>query len=209
MTNLISIEQEIASQNTRGVLLVLTGPSGAGKDTMLEALTKTNPEMITITTTTTREKRVGESEGHPYYFISRSTFEQLVADGAFFEWVEFRGELYGTQKKTLTEALDSGADVLWKIEAKGIKNIKQRIKEMIPRSAFVYLVAPTIDMMKHRVIKAEGKNAQKRWNEPLVVWEMKQYEDCEFLVVNVDDNLADAIKKIEAILLSKRQEIQR
>ncbi len=66
--------------------------------------------------------------GTPYHFVSREQFEQLIAEGAFFEWVEFRGELYGTQKKTLQDALATGNGVIWRIEAKGVKNIKRKNK---------------------------------------------------------------------------------
>ena len=89
----LPILEEVAKQKNRGVLLVLTGPSGAGKDTVLSKLQERSPQMIKIVTTTSRAMREKESEGHPYHFVSRDQFEELIAEGAFFEWVEFRGEL--------------------------------------------------------------------------------------------------------------------
>src|SRR6185312_11877796 len=145
------IFDEIAEQKMRGVLLVLTGPTGAGKDTVFGELMKRNPSLVKVTTTTSREMRDVETEGNPYHFIPRGDFEQKIADGAFFEWVEFRGQLYGTQKATLQKALETGKDVIWHIDAKGVKNIKGKVKELCERSAFVFLTAPDIDILKERV----------------------------------------------------------
>lgn len=204
----LTIDKEIAEQANRGVLLVLTGPTAAGKDTVIAKLIEEDPSIIKIVTTTSRAKREGESEGHPYHFISRDEFEQLIADGAFFEWVEFRGELYGTQKKTLLEALAKGVTVIWKIETKGVKNIQEKIRSMVPRVVFVFITAESVPEMNRRVMKAEGeKGAAIRWNEPLVVWELKQYQDCDYLVVNRNNQSDRAVKELKAILEAKRLEI--
>ena len=203
----VHIDTEITDQKKRGVLLILTGPTGAGKDTVFQKLMDKKPSIVKIITTVSRSKRESESEGNPYYFIERADFEQKIADGAFFEWVEFRGHLYGTQKETLEKALASGNDVIWHIDAKGVKNIKEKVKEMFGRSVFVFLTAPTVDVLKHRVEIDEQHLAHHRWNEPLVVWEMEQYDDCDYLVINEDGNLDATVQKVEAIIEAKRQEI--
>ncbi len=200
-----SIEQEIHNQKKRGVLLVLTGPTGAGKDAVLEKLQSKNPSLVRIVTTTSREKRPGESEGKPYHFINRDQFEKKIANGDFFEWVEFRGNLYGTEKKELHEALQNGHDVAWKIEAKGVKNIKQKVKETIPRSVFVYLSANSMQVLEKRVRKAEAE-PDKRWNPSLVSWEMEQFTDSEYLVINEENELEKTVEKVHAIMEAKRLE---
>lgn len=202
-----SLLEEVAAQKGRGVLFVLTGPTGAGKDTLFAELVKRNPSIIKIVTTTSRKMRDIEKEGEPYHFISREEFEKLIAEGAFFEWVEFRGELYGTQKKTLTEAVAKGVDVIWHIDAKGIKNIKEKVKESIERSIFVFLTAPSIAILEERVKKDEGEGHVHRWNEALVKWEMEQYDDCDYLVVNDEEKLDETVRKVEAIIEAKRSEI--
>ena len=89
-----------------------------------------------------------------------------------------------------------------------IKSIKEKIKQTIPRSVFVYVTAPEVETLKTRVYKAEGEEkAHLRWNEPLVVWEMKQYEDCEYLLVNEDGELESSVKQLQAIIEAKRREI--
>lgn len=204
----LPILDEVEKQKKRGVLLVLTGPSGSGKDTVLARLQERFPKMVKIVTTTSRGKREKESEGHPYYFKSRDEFESLIAEGEFFEWVEFRGELYGTQKKTLMDALETGEGVIWKIEAKGVKNSKEKIKQMVARVVFVFLTTESVEMMRDRVRSDEGEEGAKtRFNESLVVWEMKQYEDCDYLVVNNDHNLEETVAQIEAIMEAKRLQI--
>lgn len=200
------IEEEIKKQNSRGILLVLTGPTGSGKDTVIDGLKENNPEIVKLTTTSTRAMRPDESEGSPYHFISREKFEHMIAQDDFFEWVEFRGELYGTQKIDLTSAINSGKDVIWKIEMKGIKNIKEKIKREIPRSVFVFLTADTVTTLKKRVEEAPG-GTKDRWNESIVLWEMQQYDDCDYLVINEQEKLENTIQIIEGIVEAKRREI--
>lgn len=201
------IFDEIHQQKTRNVLLVLTGPTAAGKDALLNAFLLKHPHTQKIITTTSRPMREIESEGNPYHFISREDFEQMIAEHAFYEWVEFRSDLYGTQRKTLEDALATGHDVIWKIEAKGVKNIKQKMSETFPRSVFIFLTAPSVETMHERVERDEGKNEHHRWNEALVKWEMDQYDDSNYLVLNEEGKLNEALQKVEAIIEAKRQEI--
>lgn len=202
-----NIFEEIKSQEKRGVLLILTGPTGAGKDTLFASLLKKKKDVIKITTTTSRKLRASESEGNSYFFKTREEFEKMIANDEFFEWVEFRSELYGTQRKTIKEALDSGKDIIWHIDAKGIKNIKQKVKLEYKRSVFIFLTALNVKILENRVHKDEGNNLIHRWNESLVIWEMEQYDDCDYLVINEEGKLQETVLKVEAIIEAKRQEI--
>lgn len=202
-----TVDQEAVEQKKRGVLLVVTGPTGSGKDTLFAELQKKAPKSIKIITTTSRKPRAGEKEGEPYYFLNREDFEKKIVEDAFFEWVEFRGELYGTQKKTLLDALEKKVDVLWRIEAKGVKNIKEKVKTMVERCAFVFLTAP-VSVLQKRVKQDEGEAGfSNRWNESLVTWEREQYDDCDYLVYNEQDNLEKTVSEIMAIMQTKRLEI--
>lgn len=202
-----TVDQEADDQKKRGVLLVLTGPTGAGKDTVFKKLQEKDKKVIKIITTTSREPRKGEQEGNPYCFLSRDAFEKKIIEDAFFEWVEFRGHLYGTQKKTLTSALEKNVDVIWRIEAKGVKNIKEKVKKMVSRVVFVFLTAP-VAVLKHRVQKDEGDaKFNTRWNQSLVVWEREQYGDSDYLVFNEQDNLEKAVEDIRSIMKAKKLEI--
>lgn len=201
-----TVLEEIHDQQHRGVLLVLTGPTGAGKDTLLDKILLEHPNAIKIVTTTTRAPRAHESEGHPYHFVSREDFEHNIGIGEFFEWVEFRGELYGTTKSALEDALKTNKDVVWRIDMKGVKNIKAKVQKMTKRAVFVFLTAPTMEDLERRVKMAEPVGSN-RWKPDLVAWEMHQYDDCEYLVVNTDDQLHTAVENVLAIMETKRCEI--
>jgi guanylate kinase len=203
-----SLPEEIELQRNRNVLLVLTGPTGSGKDTVLSELHKKNPSIVKIITTTSRKKRHEDFARDQYYFFDRSEFEQRIANHEFFEWVEFRGELYGTQKKTLEEALASGHDVIWRMDARGVKNIKEKVKAMVSRVVFVFLDAP-ISTLEERVKHDEGSGFMHRWNEPLVKWELEQYDDCDYLVINEQEKLEETVMKVRSIMDAKRLEIDK
>lgn len=201
-----SLTEEIHQQQSRGVLLVLTGPTGAGKDSVLSEIKSRDSSVVKIITTTSRTPRPEESEGNPYHFVDRKEFEQMVGEGKFFEWVEFREHMYGTTKKALLDAIASGHDVVWRIDIKGVKNIKNKITELTDRAAFVFLTAPTINELEQRVTLAAGDKSV-RWNPSIVTWEMSQYDDCDYLVVNKENELDQTIEKIRAIMEAKRNEI--
>jgi guanylate kinase len=203
------LSEEIDLQRKRNVLLVLTGPTGAGKDTVFKQMLNDTPSLVKIITTSSRKMRESEQEGSPYFFLSRDVFEQKIAEHAFFEWVEFRGELYGTQKQTLEDSLHSGKDIIWHIDTRGVKNIKQKVSEMTDRAVFVFLTAP-IDVLRNRVQHDEGEvGFEERWHEPLVKWEMEQYDDCDYLVINEQEKLQETVRKIWSIMEAKRLEINK
>lgn len=196
---------EIAEQQHRGVLLVLTGPTGAGKDEMLSQIQKRDPTSIRIKTTTTRAMRENEYQEQPYFFISREEFEKKIARKDFFEWMEFRGEYYGTQKQTLSEAMEQGVNVIWRIDTKGVKNSKEKILAMTERAAFIFLISP-LAVLKERVLRDEREDFAKRWREDVVLWEMEQYDDCDYVVVNTEGQIEKAVDSILSIMQAKRLE---
>jgi guanylate kinase len=203
-----SLAEEVEAQKKRGVLLVLTGPTGVGKDTILNELHKSNQNTLKVITTTSRQMRHDEEEKKPYHFLSREVFMKKIEEHAFFEWVEFRGEFYGTQKETLMNALATGKDVLWRIDTRGMKNIKEKVRVMVDRVAFVFMTAP-IEILFNRVKRDEGEKYLQRWNESIVRWEMEQYDDGDYLVYNKEGALEKTITSIFSIMESKRLEIHK
>jgi len=211
------IQKEIENQKKRGVLLVLTGPTCAGKDTVMQKLLSRNKNMVHLVTTTSRPKRPGEVEGKDYHFVDRNEFERLISENAFLEWVEYLGHYKGGQKRHVEEALSSGKDVIWRIDVRGVKNIKKRVKEMIqdPSSpisatAFVFLAPPDLTTLKRRMEKraTEDRKVQKSGLD-LAIWEMDQYDDSEYLVINVDDKLDKAVERVEFIVEAERIRVRK
>lgn len=189
----------------RGVLLVLSGPTCAGKDAVMRQLLERNSNLIRLVTTNSRPKREEEIEGVDYYFVSREEFEKLISEGAFFEWVEYRGEYRGGQMKHVVEAFDSGKDVIWRIETKGVKNIYEKVKEQFSNSAFVMLTAP-ISVLRRRAEKRKTEDQEwTNWSMDMAKWEMDQKENFDFVVENKEGQLKETVKKIETIMENIRR----
>lgn len=192
---------ELSRQKRRGVLLVLSGPSGAGKDTVMQKLLKKYPNMKKLVTTNSRPPRDDEKEGFDYHFISRDEFERLIAEEAFFEWVEYRGHYRGGQKKHVKEALESGRDVVWRIDVRGVKNIREKVKKMFPHSAFVLLAVRDLETLKHRIIRRNSESREElAWSVDMAVWEQRQWHDFDFIVENEDGDLDRTVKKVGEIV---------
>lgn len=203
-----AVFEELKHQQKRGVLLVLTGPTCAGKDTVMRTLLKRNDNFIRLVTTNSRPKRPKETEGVDYYFVSRQEFEEKIANNEFLEWVEYLGHYKGTQKKHLIEAISSGKDVIWRIDVKGVKNIKEKILKMVkgPGSslkavAFVFLAPPDVATLARRLKKRGSETEQvHKASLDLARWELQQYNDSDYLVLNEDSKLERTVQDVLAIV---------
>jgi len=189
----------------KGILLVLSGPTCSGKDTVMKLLLEGNKNMQRLVTTNSRPKRDDEKEGVDYYFVSRDEFERLINKGAFFEWVEYRGHYRGGQKKHVIKALNSGKDVIWRIDVRGVKNIYEKVKEMVPNSIFIILTSP-ISILRRR--SERRKTEDKKWEDwgiNRAKWELEQKEDFDYVVVNEEDKLKETVNKVEEIIELERK----
>jgi guanylate kinase len=205
-----SATAEIEKQKERGVLLVLSGPSGVGKDTVMLKLMAQYPNMTKLVTTNSRPKRDDEKEGFDYHFVSREEFEKLIADEAFFEWVEYRSHYRGGQKKHVQEALSSGHDVIWRIDVRGVKNIREKVKEMFPHSAFVMLAVNDLETLRARMEERQSESAEGvSWSMDMAEWEQRQWHDFDYVVANEDGDLEAAVVKIGKIVEATRMQVAR
>ena len=188
----------------RGVLLVISGPTCSGKDAVMRKLLERNKKMQRVVTTNSREMREDEVEGVDYYFVSRQEFEKLIAEEAFFEWVEYRGEYRGGQIKHVKEALESGNDVIWRIDVRGVKNIYKKVKEMVPNSVFVML-SSSLKVLKSRSESRKTEEPEwENWSMNRAKWELNQKKDFDEVVVNKQGDLDGTVKKIEKIVEKAR-----
>ncbi len=178
-----------------GRLIVLTGPSGVGKGTLMQELLKRHPELYYSVSVTTRSPRSGEINGENYYFISRSKFEQLVAQGEFLEWAEFAGNYYGTPREAVLNQVQSGKLVVLEIELAGAR----QIRASFPSALSIFILPPSLNELESR-IRGRAQDSEEAIARRLHRAQAEIQAADEFDVQIVNDELENALNAIEATL---------
>jgi guanylate kinase len=179
-----------------GRLIVLTGPSGVGKDTVLHELFEIDPSLTYCISYTTRAPRPGETEGVSYHFVDEATFRAMIDRDEFFEWSTVYGELKGRTFETVNTAIASGRDTVIKIDVQGADKVRARIGE---RGTYIYLVPPSMEALEQRLIeRATEDPASLRARQELAVAELALKDTYDHQVVN--DDARRAAQEIEAII---------
>ena len=192
-------------QKKNGELIIISGTTCAGKGTVVKKLVEKNQNLKVSISYTSREKRDGEIEGKDYYFVSSEEFERKIQDGDFLEYAKVQyGKYYGTPKKEVHDLLEQGFDVILEIDVQGA----QQIKEMFPQTILIFIMAPSMSEVKRR-IKARGKETKEQILERFKVAYNELNEIPKYNYVVVNDNLEEAVSKVEAILLSEKCRVDR
>ena len=178
-----------------GKLIVLTGPSGVGKGTLMQKLLQLHPELYYSVSATTRSPRPGEINGQNYYFITRSQFEKLVAQGEFLEWAEFAGNYYGTPRAAVLEQIQSGKLVILEIELEGAR----QIRTSYPNALSIFILPPSFSELEKR-IRGRGQDSQEAIARRLNRAQEEIEAAAEFDIQIVNDDLKTALNQIEAVL---------
>lgn len=178
-----------------GRLIVLTGPSGVGKGTLMRSLLQRHPELYYSVSVTTRSPRPGESNGKNYYFISRSKFEQLVAQGEFLEWAEFAGNYYGTPREAVLNQVNSGQLVVLEIELEGARQIRRSF----PDALSIFILPPSLNELEKR-IRGRAQDAEDAIARRLRRAEEEIQAADEFDIQIVNDDFETALSAIEVAL---------
>jgi guanylate kinase len=131
----------------RGRLIVVSGPSGAGKDTLIRTALEAVPELALIASATTRKPREGEIDGRDHVFLSREEFERWTEEDRLLEWAEYTGNLYGTPKQSVEKLLENGRSVILRIELQGARQIKERR----PDAVMIFVRAPSLEETRRRL----------------------------------------------------------
>ena len=193
-----------------GLLIILTGKTASGKDTIKNLLSKQYPGLNKLITTTSRTKRPGEIDGQDHYFLTRKEFENKIAKGIFAEYVEYGGNLYGTQKTELEKALKN--DTIWRIDPSRAGEVRNFIKrfysaeiaeKLIKRVLVIYITVSdeiVLQRLKKRGLTEE--EIQKRMADDQKIWQ--QYQDSyDFVIENVPGKLDETVDKIVNIIKNR------
>lgn len=178
-----------------GKLIVLTGPSGVGKGTLLKSLLTKHPEIYLSISATTRSPRPGEIHGQHYYFLERQKFEQMIADGEFLEWAEFAGNCYGTPCKPIEEKIAQGKIVLLEIELQGAR----QVRKTFPQGAQIFILPPSVEDLEKR-IRGRGQDSEAAISRRLKQAKIELAAADEFDIKIVNDNFDEALANLEAAI---------
>lgn len=184
----------------KGLLFVLSGPSGVGKNTVLDELFKDFDEVSYSVSATTRQRREGEVEGENYFFISEDKFKEMEADDGFIESAVVHGHYYGTPKKFVDQKLDKGEDIILEIDTQGAK----QVREKYPEAVYIFLLPPSLEELENRLDKRGSENNKsKNIRLKNARQELKEVHNYDYEVIN--DSLSDAVKEIKKIILKEQK----
>ena len=182
----------------RGLLIVLSGPSGVGKGTVCSQLRQKQSDLIYSVSATTRTPRQGEIEGINYFFKSREQFQDMIARDALLEYAEYVGNYYGTPRDFVERMLDSGKDVILEIEVQGALKVKEKFAEGV----FIFLLPPSLDVLKQRITGRGTENSDVIDHRMSVaVDEMNLIRYYDYAVVN--DEIEAACHRIQSIITAE------
>ncbi|CAH1205078.1 MULTISPECIES: guanylate kinase [Paenibacillus] len=185
-------------ERERGILIVLSGPSGVGKGTVCAALRKVAPDIVYSVSATTRSPRQGEVDGVNYFFKTREQFQQLIETDEVLEWAEYVGNFYGTPRRFVEETLRSGHDVILEIEVQGALQVKQKFDEGV----FIFLLPPSLDELENRIVTRGTETDEViRSRMSVAIDEIRLMEHYDYAIVN--DHVDTACAKIQAILAAE------
>ena len=201
MEPLVSQQHRTAQSSTRQALLfVLSAPSGAGKDTVINTLKQQGMDFYVVPSVTTRAPRPGESEGNPYHFVSQETFDRLVEQGELLEHAKVHGNWYGQPRKPIRDNLAAGRDVLLKIDVKGAATIRSKV----PNAIFIFLIPGSLEELAQRLSARQTETEeelQRRLADARA--ELAEQHWYDYVIRNQQGHLQEAVDYLRAIMMAE------
>ena len=188
----------------QGLLIVLSGPSGCGKNTVCNAIKKENKNIWEYISMTSRDRRPGEKNNEDYYFVTKEEFEEKIKENKMLEYASFAGNYYGTPKDAVQQKLDEGKDVILVIEIQGAL----KIKEILPQSLFVFLLPPSMNELKKRLERRKTETKEKMMERFEIAYrEINELPKYNYVIVN--DDYEEAANKLNAIITAEKCRVER
>ena len=195
---------KIIKTREKGNLVVISGPSGAGKGTVIKKLKEINKNIWLSISMTSRTIRSNDVPNETYFFVSREEFEDRIENGVFLEHAEYNGNYYGTPKDKIVEKLNEGVDVILEIEIQGAL----KVKELIPDAIFIFILPPSMSELKKRLVNRGTDSKDKILDRFTTAYkEINEVTKYNYVVVN--DEVENAVNKVNAVLLSERCRVDR
>lgn len=185
----------------KGILFVMSGPSGTGKGTVCSAVLDREDELTLSVSATTREQRKGEVDGETYYYVEKDDFEAMIDKGEMLEYATYNGNYYGTPKASVDKLLNDGKDVMLEIEPQGAL----QVKKLFPEAILMFLVPPSMAELKNRLIN-RGRESEAEIAERIAnaKWELEQADKYTVLIEN--DELEKCVEDVLLYIAQKRTE---
>ncbi|MDD4168751.1 MAG: guanylate kinase [Desulfotomaculaceae bacterium] len=188
-----------STASPKGVLFIISGPSGTGKGTICKALLQKDPALRLSVSTTTRSPRNGEIEGDHYYFFNKKDFKKMIQKDHFLEWAEVYGNYYGTSRQSVLGMLDQGSDVILEIDIQGALQVKDKL----PAAVLIFIAPPSMSELKSRLF-SRGTDSLEEIQRRLscMVDELKLAGRYDYIVIN--DNFEQALDKVRAVISAEK-----
>ena len=188
---------------SRGLLFIVSAPSGAGKTTLVERLVEQTPHLKMSRSYTSRPAREGEVDGVDYNFVSRERFEAMVAVGEFLEWADVFGNLYGTSAADTERVLEAGFDLVLVIDVQGARKVRRRGIE----TTAVFVMPPSLEVLERR-LRGRSKDSEQAIQKRLLVarQEVAAYAEYDYVVIN--DEITAAVDRLRSIVVAERAHLK-
>lgn len=192
-------------RSSRPFLIVLSGPSGVGKDAVLARMRRSGRPFHYVITATTRPKRAREKNGVNYHFLSRKEFQQMIDKHQFLEWANVYGNYYGVPKDEITSALSKGVDTIVKVDVQGAATIKK----ILPQAVFIFLMPPSVEELEKRLKRRRSESSEDlTLRLEMAKGEIKSLPLFDYVITSHQNKLDEVVSQIDAIIAAEKRRVK-